>query len=37
MVKSLMDFDKDSFRLIVYSSVILVVLAVGIFAWFKGK
>ena len=30
-----MIFDKDTFRIIVYLSILAVVVTVGIFAWYK--
>lgn len=31
-----MDFDKDTFRIVVYLSIIIIVVIVGLLAWFKG-
>ena len=32
-----MIIDKDTFRIIVYLSVVIIVVTVGLFAWFKGR
>lgn len=32
-----MNFDKDSFRVVIYSGIVLVVAFVGLLAWYKGK